>query len=463
MGKDALQQLRNGERLTLFQQMQMIFRLSIPAILAQISSIVMQYIDASMVGHLGSDESASIGLVSSSTWLLGGLCSAAGIGFTVQIAHRIGANEPEEARCAVKTGLISAAVFSAVLMLAGALVSGVLPGFLGGKRELYQDASWYFRIYALFLPVHQISCIAGGMLQCSGNMKIPSFLNILMCGLDVVFNFLLIFPAREAMILGRRFFLPGAGLGVRGAALGTALSELTIAVLMLYFLLVRSEALHMRKGEKLRYSVEMLKDAVKISIPAGAEQIIMCGAYIAATKIVSPLGTIAIAANSFSVTAESLCYMPGYGIGAAATAIIGQSMGAGRRDLTKRLGWLCTAMGMLLMAVSGCLMYVYAPYMIGFLTGDVRIRTLGTKVLRIEALAEPLYGASIVATGVFRGARDTFVPSCLNFCSMWLVRLPLSAFLAPRYGLEGVWIAMCLELCFRGILYLVRLSVKKFG
>lgn len=194
-----------------------------------------------------------------------------------------------------------------------------------------------------------------------------------------------------------------------------------------------------------------------MALPVGFEQVIMSGAQILGTKIVSPLGSIAIAANSFSVTAESLCYMPGYGIGAAATTLIGQSIGAGREDLTRRLGWLTTGLGMAVMTGSGILLYVFAPWMIGILSPDPAIRELGAAVLRIEAFAEPMFAASIVASGVFRGAGDTLVPSCLNFLSMWAVRLPVSAFLAPRAGLRGVWFAMCLELCVRGILFLIRL------
>ena len=188
----------------------------------------------------------------------------------------------------------------------------------------------------------------------------------------------------------------------------------------------------------------------------------MCGAQIAQTRIVAPLGTVAIAANSFSVTAESLCYMPGYGIGTAATTLIGQSIGAGRKDMTKRLGWLTTGLGMVVMAVTGTLMYIAAPWMIGMLSPEPAIRALGTRILRIEAFAEPMFGASIVASGVFRGAGDTLVPSCLNFFSMWAIRIPASAILAPRFGLPGVWLAMCVELCVRGILFLIRLAGSRW-
>ena len=154
--------------------------------------------------------------------------------------------------------------------------------------------------------------------------------------------------------------------------------------------------------------------------------------------------------------------MPGYGISQAATTLIGQSFGAKRDDMTKKLGYLLVAMGMFLMALSGALMYMAAPWMIGILSPDPAIRSLGTRVLRIEAFAEPFYGAAIVANGVFRGAGDTLVPSCMNFISMWVVRIPLMAYLAGRFGLVGVWIGMCTELIFRGCIFIVRLRGKKW-
>lgn len=460
--KNLLERLRSNETLSVREQLKLTIQLSIPAIMAQISSIVMQYIDASMVGSLGADDSASIGLVSSSTWLFGGLCSAASIGFTVQVAQRIGAGEDEEARNIVKQGLLSVLAFSIMLMLTGTLISPRLPVWLGGDSGICAGASQYFFVYAAFLPVMQLNHTAGGMIQCSGNMKLPSILHVLMCFLDVLFNMLLIFPTRNITFWGISFKMYGAGLGVMGAALGTAFAEVVILTVMLCYLLFGSPMLRIRKGEKLYFNPEELGRAVRISIPVGFEQVVMCGAQIMSTKIVAPLGTVAIAANSFSVTAESLCYMPGYGIGSAATTLIGQSTGAGRKDLTKRFGWLTTGLGMLIMTGSGILLYIFAPFMIGLLSPDPAIRELGAAVLRIEAFAEPMYAASIVATGVFRGAGDTFIPSCINLFSMWCVRLPLGAFLAPRFGLRGVWFAMCVELCVRGALFLVRLSGKKW-
>lgn len=455
-----LSQMRNGEPLPLNRQLLLIIQLSIPAILAQISSIVMQYIDASMVGRLGANDSAAIGLVSSSTWLFGGLCMAASTGFTVPIAQKVGANDMVGARKLVRLGLVCVTTFSGILLLCGAAISRYLPVWLGGAPEIRQNAMWYFLIFVLSLPFVQLNSTTAGMLQCSGNMRVAGSLEIVMCVLDVIFNALLIFPAGEHTVLGLTFRLPGAGLGVLGAALGTALSEVVTTLLLLLYLLVRSDTLHLRRGEAFRFSAAALKNAVKIAVPVAIEQIITCAAYIMFTRIVSPLGTIAIAANSFSITAESLCYMPGYGIGAAATTVIGQSLGAKRYSLTRRFGWLTTLFGVAVMSVGGALMYLLAPQMIGLLSVDPQIRALGTQVLRIEAFAEPMYAASIVATGVFRGAGDTTVSSVLNFISMWVVRIPLAALLAGSYGLPGVWTAMCIELCVRGALFLALLATR---
>ena len=297
------------------------------------------------------------------------------------------------------------------------------------------------------------------MLQCSGDMRVPSMLNILMCALDVVFNSLLIFPSRT---LAGGFTLPGAGLGVTGAALGTALAEAVTSLLMLYFLCFRSPLLRLAKGVPWRLEKKCLAAAARLSLPLALERIILGGAHIAATRIVAPLGTVAVAADSLGVTAESFCYMPGYGIGSAATTLVGQSIGAERRDLARRFANLSVALGVAIMACTGALMYLLAPWLFSLLTPDPAIRELGSRVLRIEAFAEPLFAASIVVAGALRGAGDTLVPSILNLVSMWGVRITAASLLAPRMGLVGVWLAMCVELCVRGVLFLVRLLRGKW-
>lgn len=461
--------IREGRPMTLGQQIHLTVMLSVPAVVAQLSSIVMQYIDAAMVGSLGAEEAAAIGLVSTTTWLFWGLCIASSTGFSVQVAHRIGAGDMQGARNVLRQAVTSTTLFSFALAAIGVAISGVLPEWLGGDVSIHHDASLYFLIFSLFLPALQLNFLAGGMLRCSGNMRIPSLLGVVMCVLDVIFNFFLIFPTRHAVVAGIDIFIPGAGLGVEGAALGTVAAETVVATIQMCYLCTHSSELKLTKEKgSFRPQVNILKKALRIGLPMGLEHVVICGAQIMTTVIVAPLGVFAIAANSFAITAESLCYMPGYGISDAATTLVGQSVGAKRRRLTRSFAFITVFMGMIIMGLMGLLMYIFAPQIIGLMTPVEEIRSLGIMALRIEAFAEPMFAASIVAYGVFVGAANTLVPCLMNFFSIWAIRLSLAALLAPTMGLKGVWIAMCIELCFRGIIFLIRLfkrnwMTKAFG
>lgn len=444
-----LEKVRGGAELSLRDRITLASILSYPAILAQLSTVLMQYIDASMVGHLGAAAGASIGLVSTCTWLLGGFCMACVSGFSVQVSHFVGAKKYAEGRAVVGQGLIAALLFSLVLGLIAFAISGPLPYWLGGTADIAPDAGDYFAIVSLFQPAMMLSWMAAMMLQASGNMKVPSILNVVMCIMDVGFNYLFIYVL---------------DLGVKGAALGTGVAEGITAILMLYFLLGRSPELKIRRGERFLRLPQgrHLSTALSISTPLFLQNIIMRGAYIASTVIVAPLGTIAIAANAFAVTAEGFCYMPGYGIGDAATTLVGQSLGAGRKDLAKRFAWITTLGGMLIMTVSAVFMFIFAPQLIRMMSPDPEVVDLGARMLRIVAFAETLYGASIVAEGACMGAGDTLIPSFISLGCMWVVRIIPAIFLVKIWGLAGFWIAMAVELNIRGIIFLLRIRGSRW-
>ena len=453
-----LEALRGGAPMPVGDRLSLVWRLSLPTMLAEISFILMEYIDAAMVGRLGSDGAAAIGLVASTTWLFWGGMRAASTGFTVQVAQAIGANEPARARSILRQSLVSSLAWAVALMCVGVAIAGPLPRWLGGTPAIRADASRYFLVFMLSMPVAQLLILSWGMLQASGDTRTPSILNVLSCVLDVLFNLFLIFPSRTVSWLGLQIALPGAGLGVLGAALGSVAADAVTAALMAWALLARSPTLRLRAGEAWRHSRDVLRRAVRIGAPVGFESAVMTGAMVAATAIVAPLGAIALAANSFAITAESLCYMPGYGIGQASTTLVGQSIGARRPALARQLAWLCTGAGMLVMTLLGALLWLFAPEMMALLTPDAAVQSAGAHVLRIELFAEPFFAASIVASAALRGAGDTLVPSLLNFASIWGVRIPLAAWLVMRHGLAGAWIAMAVELCVRGLLMLTRLT-----
>lgn len=430
-----------------------------PSIMAQLAVTAMEYIDASMVGHLGSNAAASIGLVTTTTWLFMGLCSSAAIGFSVQVAHLLGARKVLDAQSITRQAFIVNLIYSVIITLIGVGISPYLPHWLGGMSDINQNASRYFLIFALSIPIMQCNFLTNGLLRCSGNMLIPGIMGVLMCVLDIGLNFFLIFPTREIYLFGNMLTMPGFGFGVWGAALGTALAEAIVTcILMLYLWYGKSELRLAGSHTDFKPSFAVVKRAFKIGFPMGIERFINSAAQITLTIIVAPLGAAAIAANAFAITVEGLCYMPGFGISDAATTLTGQSLGAGKYKLAKKFGWTTVFMGMGLMGLMGLMMYLAAPFLIGVMTNDKQIVDLGVMALRIEAWAEPMYAASIVAYGVCVGAGDTLWPSVMNLGSMWGVRITLAALLAPVMGLKGVWLAMCIELCFRGFIFLWRLK-----
>lgn len=439
---DLLTFIREGREMTRSEKLRLIVGLSIPSILAQLSATVMFFIDAAMVGHLGAKAIAAIGLVETTSWLLGGLASAANMGFSVQVAHAIGANDFARARRVLRQSLVCCVIWALSISTVAIAISTRLPYWLGGTAEIAHDATMYFAIFSAFGIFFQMEGLAGSMLKCSGNMKIPSALNIMMCLLDVAFNYLFIY------ILD---------LNVMGAALGTGMAMVITALMMLYFLLYRSDILKLRgRPGSFRPKADVVGNALKIGGPMGLQHILMGSAQVVSTIIVAPLGTVAIAAHSLGITVESLCYMPGFGIAEAATTLVGQSFGARKRQLTQSFANMSTGLGMIVMTFMGILMYAFAPQLMALMTSVDEIIAIGAQCLRIEAFAEPMFAAAIVCNGVFIGAGDTLRPAALSLLSMWGVRLTLAALLATKYGLPGVWVAMAIELTFRGTIFLVR-------
>ena len=440
---DLLAYIREGREMTQREKLNLIVQLSIPSVLAQLSTILMFFIDAAMVGHLGARQAASIGLVESTSWLFGGLVSACAMGFSVQVAHAIGGKDFHRARGILRQAVVCCLLFSAMLLLTAIVIHRPLPYWLGGGDDIAGDASLYFLIFSCAAPLFQLESLCGSMLKCAGNMKVPSILNVLMCTLDVAFNYLFIFVL---------------DMGVPGAAMGTTVAVFVTTLLMAYFLFCRSEILRLTGHPgSFRPQKKIVFKAFAIGAPMALQHLLMGGAQIVSTMIVAPLGNISIAAHSLAITVESLCYMPGYGIAEAATTLVGQSFGAGQRLLTRSFARMSAGLGMVVMTLMGVLMWVFATELMALTTPVEDIILMGASCLRIEAFAEPMFAAAIVCNGIFIGAGDTMKPAVMSLLSMWGVRLTLAALLAATYGLQGVWTAMAIELTFRGLIFLARL------
>lgn len=446
--EELLELVRSGEReMTWREKVRLVVLLSIPAIIAQISFVLMQVIDSSMLGHLSTDEAASVSLVSTTIWLFGGLISAFASGFSVQVAHRVGAQDYKGSRSVIRQGIISGLVFSFAMMLIGISISSHLPHWLGASESICYNASQYFTIFSFGMPIVILNGLFAGSLRCSGNITTPSMLLVMLCVLDVIFNYIFIFIF---------------DMSTAGAAYGTIISYLISMLGMFYALAYKDKNLKFSLDNTLDFlpTKKILKKAFRIGMPIGLERGVMCTAQVAISRIIAPLGSVAIAANGFGINVESLCYMPGYGVAEASTTLVGQSKGAERRDLMHHFAWISMALGVFIMALMGAVMWIFAPEMLSIITPDKEVIELGTDILRIEAWCEPGFAASIVAYSIFVGAGKTLIPSIMNLASIWGIRFTLTLLLTPQYGLRGVWMAMAIELLFRGLMFTIRLSTR---
>ena len=334
------------------------------------------------------------------------------------------------------------------MCLLGSLIHAQLPVWLKGDAKITGDAGRYFLSFSWMLPFTQLCSLTSSFLQCAGDMLTPSILNAVMCVLDVAFNALLI-----------------PRLGVFGAGLGTMLACAVVAVVMVILCCFRNESLRFRSGEHHPVDGAVLKTALRIGTPVALQEVAMCGAQVVSTAIIAPLGALAVAANAFAVTAESICYMPGYGIANAAAALVGRSVGAGDMESAMRDGNICISIGAFLMTCTGAVMMFLCPLVFGMLTPVADVQQLAARVLRIELLAEPLFGASIVAAGALRGAGDTKSPFLITLFSMWGVRILGSFIFVRLLGKDLPWVcaAMCTDNVVRFVLFLARYLQGKWA
>lgn len=441
------QDMRENKKISLKKQLMLVIFLSVPAIFEQLVSTAMSYIDTAMVGSLGYQATAAIGVVASTTWLFGGIATSCALGFSVQVAQYLGADRKKDARNVVCQGMLFNLLFGLLLGVIIIILSFFLPSWLGADVSIQKDATYYLAIVGAFMPFNILAMLCSGFLRCSGNALLPSIMNILMCVFDVIFNAL---------------FIYGLHLGVIGAALGTGMSQVVVAILLVILVVKKDGPLKLLGDENFKFTKQILLNAFHLATPSALERITLSLAQIVMTSIVSSMGAISVAVNYVAVSAEGICYLPAYGIAGAATTLVGQSIGAKRKDMAKRFANLTTLLGFILVLFMSLFMYGYAPLLVSMLTQNKEVIAQASICLRIVSFSEPLFAISIVVIGALRGAGDSKRPFILNALSMWGVRVLVIALFTKQYGVIGVWATMTFELVFRGIIFLIRLVRGKW-
>ncbi len=432
--------------------------LSVPAVLEQLLVTATSYVDTTMVGSLGAAATAAISVTSSCNWLINGVIMALGVGYSVRVAYYIGAQHREQVGVVLIQAVLGSLLMGGAAMAVGIPLSRVLPRWMGAQPEIRADAAMYMLILMAVLPFRTFHAVFSAVLRCMGDTKTPMGVNTLVNVLNVVLNYFLIYETRPIMLLGRTVTMPGLGMGVTGAALATAISISLGAVWLTLAAVVGKKEYRPHWRGHCRLDLHLQREALKIAVPVALERITISTGQIVMTRMVSILGTVALAANYVAVTAEQICYMPAYGIASAATALVGQSMGAADYRAAKRFGRITGAIGMGLTAFLAVAMFLCADLLGEVFSSDPEVAELSAQMLRIVSVAEPLFSLSTVMSGALRGVGEAKYPFYVGVVCMLGVRICLASIMifGLHMGLAAVWIAMAVDLNLRGILNFTR-------
>lgn len=419
-----------------------IWALAWPTMVEQFLHTAVQYVDTAMVGSLGTRATAAVGATSTVNWLVGSTISALGVGFLAFISQSLGQDNRDKARRAVRQAVLCAGIVGVVFTLLTTLLSSYVPLWMQVDADIRGLTGQYFLILYSPMLFRTASILFGTVLRAAGDTKTPMRVGLLVNLINVILNFLLIFPCRSVNVFSWTLWIPGAGLGVIGAAVASAIGFAVGGILMT-IVLWRHPMISPRGGS-FRPDMSILKPCLRVALPNALQRFGTSFGYVAFASLINSVGNMATAAHTIANTVESAFYVPGYGMQAAAATLAGNAYGAGDSDKIHKLGRSFLLIELLLMLASGGLLFAFAPRLMDIFSDDVQVILLGTIVLRMVAVSEPFYGMSIVIEGMMQGMGRTMVPLVCNIFGMWVVRI-LGTYICVHFfglGLVAAWACM---------------------
>lgn len=415
-----------------------ILSLALPTMLEQFLATAVQYIDTAMVGTLGTHATAAVGATTTVNWLINGTVSAIGVGFLSYISKACGAGDRDRAkRAAAQAVLVTLIVGIGFTALALALSTRV-PVWMRADPSIQELASQYF--FVMYTPMLARSAILlfGNLFRAVGDSKTPMRVGLMVNLINVAGNMLLIYPTR----VWHGLTLYGAGWGVVGAAAASAASYF-VGGIVITVALWRHPRISPR-GFSLKPESAILRPCLQVALPNALQRFATSLGYVAFAAMVNSLGETATAAHTIANTVESAFYVPGYGMQMAAATLAGNALGAGEHKKINHLAGMLLTLEVAMMVVSGGLLFLFAPNMMGLFSADAAVIALGAVVLRMVAVSEPFYGVSIILEGMMQGMGQTMLPFVIGVTGMWGVRI-VGTFLCTQIfgmGLISAWACM---------------------
>ena len=427
-----------------------------PTMLEQILQTAVSYVDSAMVGRIGAHATAAVGATTTVNWLVNSSISALSIGFLAYISRELGAKKPEHARKAVAQATLVTIIVGLLCTIVSLSLSHAIPSWMQAGTDILEDASRYFFILYAPMLFRAAIIIFGTCLRATGDTRTPLYVNTVVNLVNIVLNYLLIYPARQVRLLGFEFAMPGAGMGVTGAALASAIAFVVGGVGMTAMVL--RHPLISPRGLPLRPDGEILRPCLKVALPCALQRFGTSFGYVSFASMINGLGTTAIAAHSIANTAESAFYIPGYGMQTAAATLAGNCYGARDKQRMRQISRMMILLEVALMTLSGATLFLSARALMQVFTRDAAVIALGARVLRMVALSEPIYGVAVILEGVFQGVGDTKSTFVFNIIGMWGVRI-LGTFIMLHFfggGLTAAWGCMIAHNILLGTMLLTR-------
>ena len=454
-----------------------ILTLAWPTMLEQLMQTAVQYIDTAMVGSLGTQATAAVGATTTVNWLVNSSISALSIGFLAYIAKACGAGQKEKVKRAVAQAGLIVLVVGIFFTIVTVGLSGQIPVWMQVDENIQELASQYFFILYAPMLFRTATIIFGTVLRAAGDTKTPMKIGALVNLINVALNFLLIYPTRPLVLLGRsasgmaqsaaitgqQIVIPGAGLGVVGAAAASAIAFVIGGI----YITVKTfkHPVLSPKGQSLKPDWEILRPCLKVAFPNMMQRFATSFGYVAFASLINSVGEVATAAHTIANTVESAFYIPGYGMQTAAATLAGNAYGANDKKRMEELARMFIPIEILLMIVSGASLFIFAPNLVQIFSKSEGVILLGTTVLRMVAVSEPFYGFSIIVEGMMQGVGKTKEPFVYNIIGMWGIRI-VGTFVTTQFlgmGLVSAWACMIAHNMLLFILYLICYVRKRWN
>lgn len=421
--------------------------LSVPTIIEQLLSTLLQYVDTAMVGRLGEQATASVSITTTITWLVNSIPSAIGVAVLALVARYLGSRDNAAIKDISKQSLILVVISGILLGGISVLLSPFIPRWMGAEEAIQEQAAIYFAIISIPMVFRSASTVFGAAIRATKDTKTPMIISVLANVINIVCNAL---------------FIYGLHWGVTGAAIGSALSYIFSGIAM-FFAYRKKDVLYFCLKE-LSINNKKLLECAKVGVPILGTNLASCLGYVVFASLVSDMGTTTFAAHSIAVTAETLFYIPGYGLRTATSTLIGHALGERDRKKFESTAYLSVFVTMGIMVLNGVFLFFAARPLMNLLTSSEAVAALGAKMLRLVAFSEPFFGLMIIMEGIFYGLGRTQYTFLVETFSMWAVRILLTVFCVKlsHLPLQAVWVCMIADNVCKAVLLTIPILSKRF-